>query len=209
MSACVRAYGRAWPGRAWARGVRAAGDLVDLGRASEAGGSDAGRRASEASEASETERGRDSRAWTGSMGTSAEPPKLARVNTSLSRLAWPRLGTWLVSLVVGAVYGVAGTIGQAAAWGVLPVGLVVAIVGAAALLVAMRLLADRGAALATGLGAMGATLLFSGRGPGGSIVVPAAAEGALSTGLVWTIALPVLVALVAAWPVAAVRTTTN
>lgn len=119
------------------------------------------------------------------------------------------MGAWLVSFVVGAVYGVAGTIGQAASWGVLPIGLVVAIIGVAALVGAVRLLSDRGAALATGLGVMGATLLFSGRGPGGSIVVPAAAEGALSTGLVWTIALPVIVALVVAWPAAARRTVTN
>lgn len=116
--------------------------------------------------------------------------------------------TWIVAFVVGAVYGVAGTIGQAAAWGVLPVGLIVAIAGVAALLVAMRVLSGRGSALAAGLGVMGATLLF-GRGPGGSIVVPAAAEGALSTGLVWTVALPVVVAVVVAWPAAARRTATN
>ncbi|WP_347345486.1 histidinol dehydrogenase [Microbacterium sp.] len=120
-----------------------------------------------------------------------------------------RVVTWIVAFVVGAVYGVAGTIGQAAAWGVLPVGLIVAIAGVAALLVAMRVLSGRGSALAAGLGVMGATLLFSGRGPGGSIVVPAAAEGALSTGLVWTVALPVVVAVVVAWPAAARRTATN
>ena len=117
--------------------------------------------------------------------------------------------TWIVAFVVGAVYGVAGTIGQAAAWGVLPVGLIVAIAGVAALLVAMRVLSGRGSALAAGLGVMGSTLLFSGRGPGGSIVVPAAAEGALSTGLVWTVALPVVVAVVVAWPAAARRTASN
>lgn len=114
-----------------------------------------------------------------------------------------RLVTWLVALVVGVVFGIAGTIGQAAHWGVLPVGLVVATVGVAALIVALRLLTDdRWAAMAAGLGAMLATLVLSGQGPGGSVVVPAAPDGGLSTGIVWTIAVPVVTALVVAWPAA-------
>lgn len=117
----------------------------------------------------------------------------------VSRLARPL--TWLIAAVVGLVYGVAGTIGQAALWGVLPVGLVVAVVGVAALLVALRLLTgDRWTALAAGVGATAATLVLSGRGPGGSVVVPAGAPGELSTGLVWTLVVPLLVALVVAWP---------
>ena len=53
----------------------------------------------------------------------------------------------------------------------------------------MRLLtADRWAALATGLGMIIATLVFSGRGPGGSVIVPADRAG-----IVWTMAVPVLV----------------
>lgn len=112
------------------------------------------------------------------------------------------MGTWLVAFVVGFVYGVAGTIGQAAAWLGLPAGLVVAIVGIAALLVAVRLLTeDRWAALATGLGAMISTLVFSGKGPGGSVVVPAPADGQISTGVIWTIAVPILTAIVVGWPV--------
>ncbi|WP_448262719.1 histidinol dehydrogenase [Microbacterium aurum] len=112
-----------------------------------------------------------------------------------------RIGTWVVSVVIGLVYGVAGTIGQAAMWGALPVGLIVAIVGTGALLLAVRLLTlDRWSALAAGMGAMIATLVFSGRGPGGSVVVPAPAEGTISTGVIWTIAVPILTALVVAWP---------
>ncbi len=112
-----------------------------------------------------------------------------------------RAGTWLIALLVGLVYGVAGTIGQAASWGWFPVGLVVAIVGTAAILAAVRLLTgDRWSALATGMGAMVATLVFSGRGPGGSVVVPAPAEGALSTGVIWTLAVPIITAVVVAWP---------
>ena len=107
-----------------------------------------------------------------------------------------RIGTWLVAFIVGAVYGLAGTIAHAYEIAWFPLGLVLAIIGCGALLAAVRLLTgDRWAALASGLGMMGATLVFSGRGPGGSVIVP---EGILGT--VWTLALPILVAIVVAWP---------
>lgn len=110
--------------------------------------------------------------------------------------SWSRLGTWVIALVVGAVYGAACTIAHAYTVGVLPIGLVLAIVGVAALLVAVRsLTVDRWAALAAGLGALGATVVLSGSGPGGSVVVP---SGVL--GVVWTFAVPVAVAVVVAWP---------
>lgn len=110
---------------------------------------------------------------------------------------------------MGAIYGVAGTIAQAFAWGVLPVGLVIAVVGVTALLVGLRLMTgDRWVALACGLGAMIATIVFSGRGPGGSVVVPAPPEGELSTGVIWSFVLPVVIAVVVGWPsFAAARTT--
>lgn len=102
----------------------------------------------------------------------------------------------MVALLVGVVYGVAGTIAHAYALGWFPLGLILAVVGSGALLLAVRLLtADRWAALGTGLGMMTATLVFSGRGPGGSIVVPQTLLGT-----VWTIALPLMVAIVVAWP---------
>ncbi|MFT4052549.1 MAG: histidinol dehydrogenase [Microbacterium sp.] len=115
--------------------------------------------------------------------------------------SWARAGAWAVAAVIGFVYGTAGTIGQAAEWGVLPLGLIVAVIGVGALLAAVRLLtADRWAALGCGLGAMAATLMFSGTGPGGSVVVPAPADGEISTGIIWTIAVPILTAVVIAWP---------
>lgn len=115
--------------------------------------------------------------------------------------SWARVGTWAVAVVIGLVYGVAGTIGQAAVWGVIPLGLIIAIIGIGALLLAVRLLtSDRWAALACGLGAMIATLVFSGRGPGGSVVVPAPLEGQLSTGIIWTLAVPLLATLIVGWP---------
>jgi Family of unknown function (DUF6113) len=113
------------------------------------------------------------------------------VNPSLSRIA-----TWIVAFIVGAVYGLAGTIAHAYTIGWFPLGLLLAIIGSAALLVAVRLLtADRWAALATGVGMIVATLVFSGRGPGGSVIVPQT-EFAIA----WTVAVPVLVVLAVVWP---------
>lgn len=115
--------------------------------------------------------------------------------------SWARVGTWVVAVVIGLVYGVAGTIGQAATWGIVPLGLVIAIIGVGALLLAVRLLtSDRWAALACGLGAMIATLVFSGKGPGGSVVVPAPADGQFSTGIIWTLAVPILATVIVGWP---------
>ena len=102
-----------------------------------------------------------------------------------------------MAFLVGAVYGLAGTIAHAYTLGWFPLGLVLAIIGCAALLVAVRLLtADRWAALATGLGMILATLVFSGRGPGGSVIVPQTRRWPS----LWTIAVPILVAVVVAWP---------
>lgn len=121
-----------------------------------------------------------------------------------------RVGTWIVAVIVGGVYGVAGTIGQSAAWGWFPIGLVVAIVGAAAIVAAVRLLtSDRWSALATAIGIMLTTLIFSGRGPGGSVIVPQPAEGDTSTGLVWTLAVPILAAIIVAWPALGERRPTS
>lgn len=94
------------------------------------------------------------------------------------------------------VYGSAGTVAHAYVLGPVPVGLVLALVGCAALLAAIRLLTgDRWSALAAGLGMMTAALVFSGAGPGGSIIVPQS-----TLGTVWTLALPLVVAVIIAWP---------
>lgn len=111
-------------------------------------------------------------------------------------LSWTRVGTWIVAFLVGLVYGVAGTIAHGFTLAGLPVGLALGIVGCGALVIAVRLLTtDRWAALATGLGMVLATLVFSGRGPGGSVVVPDT-----GLGIVWTLVIPLLVGLVVAWP---------
>ncbi|MFT4220816.1 MAG: histidinol dehydrogenase [Microbacterium sp.] len=119
-------------------------------------------------------------------------------------LSAARVATWAIAVFVGAVYGVAGTIAHAYRLGVLPVGLLLAFVGAGALLVAIRsLTADRWATLAAGAGLVAAVLVFSGRGPGGSVIVPDGELdmlGPVNLGIVWTIAAPLLVAAVIVWP---------
>ncbi|WEG10670.1 DUF6113 family protein [Microbacterium horticulturae] len=112
-----------------------------------------------------------------------------------------RVLTWVIALLIGAVYGTAGTIAQAYTLGAVPVGLILALIGIAAMLVAMRgMTADRWAALAGGVGALAATVLFSGTGPGGSVVVPAVAKGEINLGLVWGIGLIIVAIVVVAWP---------
>jgi hypothetical protein len=111
-----------------------------------------------------------------------------------------RVPVILLSLVVGAIYGTVGTvahqnvlrIGDAA----LPVGLVLALIGAIGLLVGFRLLfPDRVAVLSVAIGMVGMIALFSVASAGGSILIP---QGVV--GLVWTV-VPVLIAtVVVAWP---------
>jgi len=125
------------------------------------------------------------------------------------RSVWPiRLLTWAGAFVAGGVFGVAGTIMHSAAVVqtgmagiVIPVGLILSGVGCLALLVAVRCLADeRGSALAAGLGMLAMLLLFSGEGPGGSVVVPQVPEGEPPLGIIWSWIVAVVVTLVVAWP---------
>lgn len=112
-----------------------------------------------------------------------------------------RVLAWALSLVIGAVYGTAATVAHAYTAGGLPIGLVLAVVGTGALLIALRALtSDRWTALAGGLGVLVATFVFSNVGPGGSAIVAPATEATAWIPLVWTGAVPVLVALVVAWP---------
>ena len=120
------------------------------------------------------------------------------------KLSWARIATWAIAAVVGAAYGTAGTIAHAFTIGPVPLGLVLAIVGSGALLIAVRALtADRMAALATGIGLIAAVIVFSGQGPGGSVIVPEgelAMLGPINLGVVWMVSVPVLVAAVVLWP---------
>lgn len=104
--------------------------------------------------------------------------------------------SWIAAALVGGVYGVAGTIGHSVMWGPIPIGIIVAAIACAAILIAVRALThDRGAAVAAGLGMIGMLVLISGVGPGGSVVVPASLMGQI-----WTYLVAGLVLLVIAWP---------
>lgn len=111
-----------------------------------------------------------------------------------------RIGTWLLAAAAGAVFGSIGTVAHQGtatiAGAVVPTGLVVSVVMAAALLVGFRqVFRSRTVVAAVALGLLGATALFSQPGAGGSALVPANLAG-----YVWTFG-PVLIAMVVlAWP---------
>lgn len=107
-----------------------------------------------------------------------------------------RLLALLFALAAGAVYGIAGSFGHSAVLGGFPIGVFVAVIGAVAFVLAVRLLTDRWAGMVAAAGLVLLMLLFSGQGPGGSVVAPADSVATL----VWTIATPALVAVIVAWP---------
>lgn len=107
-----------------------------------------------------------------------------------------RILTWIMAFVLGAVFGAAGTIGYASMVAELPIGFVVGIVGCAAILLAIRTITeDRIAAAAGGAGVLGALMLFSGVGPGGSVVVPNSLLG-----MVWSLSITAIVVVIVVWP---------
>ncbi|WP_238695642.1 MULTISPECIES: histidinol dehydrogenase [unclassified Microbacterium] len=107
-----------------------------------------------------------------------------------------RVLSWVAAALVGGVYGAAGTIAHSVMWGPIPIGLIVAAIACAAILIAVRALThDRGAAVAAGLGMLGMIVLISGVGPGGSVVV----QDTLA-GRIWTYLAAGIVLLVIAWP---------
>lgn len=112
-------------------------------------------------------------------------------------MSWvSRVLSWIAAALVGGVYGVAGTISHSVMWGPIPIGMIIAAIACAAILIAVRALThDRGAAVAAGLGMVGMLVLISGVGPGGSVVVPASFAGQ-----VWTYLVAGIVLLVVAWP---------
>lgn len=113
------------------------------------------------------------------------------------RAKWlSRVLSWVAAALVGGVYGVAGTIAHSVMWGPIPIGLIVAAIACAAILIAVRALThDRGAAVAAGLGMLGMLVLISGVGPGGSVVVQDTVAGRI-----WTYLAAGIVLLVVAWP---------
>jgi hypothetical protein len=112
-----------------------------------------------------------------------------------------RIVTFLIAGLAGAVFGVVGTVAHGATIWVVPVGILLGIIGSAALLLAIRLLADRWASVAAGVGITLAVIVFSGEGPGGSVIAPAGWAA-----VIWTVACPLVAVLVVAWPEMPART---
>lgn len=124
-----------------------------------------------------------------------------RVTYTASVTVTARILSLVIAFVVGAVYGVAATVAHAFAIGWFPLGLILSIIGSAALLLALRLLTgDRWSALAGGVGLFLATFTFSQVGPGGSAIVAAQSAATEWVPLAWTLAVPFLIALVVSWP---------
>lgn len=113
---------------------------------------------------------------------------------------WSRIGTLVVAFVVGAIYGAVATVGHRQTLRIgdvsLPWGLVAALVGVAALLVGIRLVAGgRSAAAAAAVGIVGMVALLTLPGPGGSVIVVGDVVGTI-----WSIGPALISVLVVAWP---------
>jgi len=131
-----------------------------------------------------------------SAATSAPGPRAVEPGRSLGS----RLGTLAVAFLVGLVYGTITTVGHRHAWQLgdvtIPWGLILGLVGVAALLIGIRLVAGgRAAATAAAVGIVGAVALLSLPGPGGSVLV---ASGVVGT--VWAVGPALIAVLVVAWP---------
>jgi hypothetical protein len=110
------------------------------------------------------------------------------------------LATGVALIAAGAVVGAIGTVAHQStvsigAWRA-PVMLVAAIVAVASLVLGARLLAkSRWSAVGLAVGIVGMIVVFSGRGPGGSVLIPNN-----TAGLVWVFAPAIICALVVLWP---------
>jgi hypothetical protein len=116
-----------------------------------------------------------------------------------------RLLTSIFALLAGVVFGVLGTVGHQATVTVgavvLPVGLILATLGATALLVGLRLvLGDRLIVLLAAVGMLGTIFVLSLRSAGGSVLIPAGLPGSL-----WTLVPALIAVFVVAWPKLPVR----
>ena len=127
-----------------------------------------------------------------------DPPRAVSNDAPQTRAG--RVLASVVGLSVGAAFGMLGTMAHQATLVLgqvtIPVGLILALLGAGALLVGLRLvLGDRLVVLLCAIGLLGTIFLLSLRGTGGSVLVPAGLPGTL-----WTIVPALVAALVLAWP---------
>jgi hypothetical protein len=108
---------------------------------------------------------------------------------------------YVVALLLGALFGVLGTIVHQISFSVfglfdLPIGLVIALPAEALLLVGLRMsFATRLASILTGVGLVGIVALLALPSPGGSVLIPES-----TAGLVWLIGSTLVAVVVLAWP---------
>lgn len=111
-----------------------------------------------------------------------------------------RIFTCIVALAVGLVFGMIATVSHQLSWPVLgmsiPMGLILSLIGATALLVGFRLvLGERLGALFAAIGIVGTVALFSLQSVGGSVLIPSGVPG-----MVFTFGIPLVAAIVLSWP---------
>ncbi len=111
-----------------------------------------------------------------------------------------RLGSVVAAFAAGIGFGVLGTIAHQATVmlgaATLPIGLILALCGATALLVGARLISgDRLVVLGCALGLLGTIFVLSLRSAGGSVLIPSGLPGTL-----WTVAPALIAAVVLGWP---------
>lgn len=111
-----------------------------------------------------------------------------------------RVGGGVLALILGALFGLLGTLAHLATVTIgsvdIPYGLILALLATSALLVGLRLvLHDRLMVLLCAIGMLGAIFLLSLRSTGGSVLIPQSPPG-----LIWTIVPTLVAALVIAWP---------
>ncbi len=112
-----------------------------------------------------------------------------------------RVGSWLVALLLGVVFGMLGTVVNQFTisifgWFDLPIGLIMGCLASALLLLGLRLiLPTRTLALLAAVGLVGIVAALTLQSPGGSVLIPANALG-----YVWTFAPTVISLVILAWP---------
>lgn len=113
---------------------------------------------------------------------------------------WSRVGSLLLAGLIGVVYGAVATVGHRQEFRIgeiaIPWGVVAALVGVAALLLGIRLVAGgRWAAAAAAVGIIGIVALLSLPGPGGSVLIPSGLVGTI-----WSVGPALIAVLIVAWP---------
>ena len=111
-----------------------------------------------------------------------------------------RLAAAAIALLLGAAFGLLGTIAHQGVFVLgpvtIPIGLILALLAVSALLVGLRLVfGDRMVVFSCAIGMLGTIFLLSLRSTGGSVLVPAGLPGTL-----WSIVPALVATFVLAWP---------